>query len=159
MKKSHRTSRAVFLFCFCCDARSMQATFADLTNANVWSVLLEAISLEMRNIAHAITSWLLDISYQFCTSTFWLLWEVLFSCYKWLLSYFQVTSMAFSKTNLLLSPRADKFLGYLVVVQGLWESVLVGHKDGNEWMEDVISSILVNAISPPFYKFYIGLHT
>ena len=35
MKKSHRTSRAVFLFCFCCDARSMQATFADLTNANV----------------------------------------------------------------------------------------------------------------------------
>ena len=36
MKKSHRTSRAVFLFCFCCDARSMQATFGDLTNANVW---------------------------------------------------------------------------------------------------------------------------
>ena len=33
MKKSHRTSRAVFLFCFCCDARSMQATFGDLTNA------------------------------------------------------------------------------------------------------------------------------
>ena len=40
MKKSHRTSRAVFLFCFCCDARSMQATFADLTNANVWFSLL-----------------------------------------------------------------------------------------------------------------------
>ena len=37
MKKSHRTSRAVF--CFCCDARSMQATFADLTNANVCCLL------------------------------------------------------------------------------------------------------------------------
>ena len=37
MKKYHRTSRAVFLFCFCCDARSMQATFADLKNANVWT--------------------------------------------------------------------------------------------------------------------------
>ena len=35
MKKTHCTSRAVFLFCLCCDARSMQATFADLTNANV----------------------------------------------------------------------------------------------------------------------------
>ena len=38
MKKSHCTSRAVFLFCFSCDARSMQAAFADLTNANVWYV-------------------------------------------------------------------------------------------------------------------------
>ena len=35
MRKSHRTSRPVFLFCFCCDARSMQATFGDLTNENV----------------------------------------------------------------------------------------------------------------------------
>ena len=38
MKKSHCTSRAVFLFCFCCDARSMQATFGDLTNENVWQL-------------------------------------------------------------------------------------------------------------------------
>ena len=36
MKKSHRTSRAVFLFCFCCDARSMQATSGDPTKENVW---------------------------------------------------------------------------------------------------------------------------
>ena len=41
MKKSHRTSRAVF--CFCCDARSMQATFAELTNANVWNSLIPII--------------------------------------------------------------------------------------------------------------------
>ena len=37
MKKSHRTSRPVFLFCFCCDARSMLVTFGDHTNANVWA--------------------------------------------------------------------------------------------------------------------------
>ena len=36
MRQSHRTSRVVFLFCFCCDARSMQATFGDPTNAKVW---------------------------------------------------------------------------------------------------------------------------
>ena len=36
MRKSHRTSRAVFLFCFCCDARSMQATSGDPTKENVW---------------------------------------------------------------------------------------------------------------------------
>ena len=35
MKKSHRTSSAVFLFCCCCDTRLMHATFGDLTNENV----------------------------------------------------------------------------------------------------------------------------
>ena len=35
MRKSHCTSRAFFLFCFCCYARSMQATFGDPTNENV----------------------------------------------------------------------------------------------------------------------------
>ena len=44
MKKSHRTSRAVFLFCSCCDARSMQATFADLTNAHACAISKVATS-------------------------------------------------------------------------------------------------------------------
>ena len=36
MKKSHCTSRAVFLFCFCCDTTLVHASFGDLTNAKVW---------------------------------------------------------------------------------------------------------------------------
>ena len=40
---------AVFIFCFCCDARSIQATFADLTNANVCLKVLVSFDL-LQNI-------------------------------------------------------------------------------------------------------------